>query len=98
LAVDVVCFKPEVVVSGGFIKGMDLTGLIQGDLGAFMKEMTESKDAILKFVNEHWDRVIEAAVVWHIELLDLDITSFIIYGQISIDGKGHTGQKVVVIS
>jgi hypothetical protein len=53
LAVNTICFKSEVVVSDGSIKGMDLTGLIQGDFDAFIKEMTGSKNPFLKSVNEH---------------------------------------------
>jgi hypothetical protein len=40
--------------------------------------------------------VIQAAVVWHIQPLDLDIKSLIIYAQTSPDGKACTDQVPII--
>jgi hypothetical protein len=64
--VDALCFRPEVSVSAEGCEGLDLGDAILEH--AYIDELLATSTQFPEFVAEPWDRVYQAAFVFHLHL------------------------------
>jgi hypothetical protein len=94
LAIDALCYKPEVVVSSRGCHGINLDAItIEDD---FLHEIFESPSAFRTFVAENWANVYQALFVYHLKPLDPLKTSAVLYVVPRPDGKARKDDVDVI--
>jgi hypothetical protein len=101
LAVDAICFRPEVSLregrNGKIVNGLNEVGTAAAlaDFDRLVKK--ENAAEFDRFVEENWKNVIHAAFVYMVQPAEEELSPFILYIQPAVDGKASRDDEAAIL-